>query len=178
MAPIRQIVPLAHSRLLDLLNYDPDTGIWTWRPKIDRWGRASKKGGKPAGTIVPRGYRYLCVDGILHRSGRLAWFYVTGEWPKGQVDHKNLEKADDRWSNLRLADPAQQSMNKGLQSNNKCGFKGVHFVSARKSPKRYRSGIYVKGRLVLLGYFDNPFDASFAYREAAKYYFGEYAREA
>ena len=90
---------LTHERLLSLLHYDPETGIWTW---LSNRGGTARKGSR-AGAIDTYGYRQIKVDCVGYLSARLAWFYVKGEWPAVEIDHENRVRADDRWSNLREA---------------------------------------------------------------------------
>lgn len=91
-----------------------------------------------------------------------------------QVDHINQNKSDNRWVNLRLASPAQQQINTGVQKNNKHG-KGVGW---RDSNKKWRADIYVDGKAKCLGHFDSKTEAQEAYEAGAKMYYGEYAPQA
>jgi hypothetical protein len=49
---------------------------------------------------------------------------MTGEWPKTQIDHINLDKADNRWCNLREATQSQNFANTRILASNGSGFKG------------------------------------------------------
>lgn len=95
---------LTQERLKHLLQYDPNTGIWTWNNPNPRSGRVS---GEVAGGPTLQGYWRLRVDCVSYRSARLAWFYMTGEWPVYEVDHINSDPSDDRWENLQSMDQAQ-----------------------------------------------------------------------
>jgi hypothetical protein len=136
------------------MDYDPDTGIFMWKrlwPGI--------KIGAAAGLITKRGYRNICVDRRSYRSGRLVWLYVYGSWPKGQIDHKNSIRHDDRLANLRDVTPSinKENMHKASY-NNKTGFLGV-----RRDRNRYRATIVVNGRCVHVGTFDTAEAAYSAY---------------
>ena len=89
---------LTHSRLLELLSYDRDTGIFT--------SNLVRQGGRPVGTemgsVRQDGYVILNVEGMKVRAARLAWFYVTGTWPDRAIAHKNGDRADCRFDNLLL----------------------------------------------------------------------------
>jgi hypothetical protein len=87
---------LDYTRLRELLNYAPSTGIFTWN--VSR-GRATA--GAQAGSEDYSGYVLIRVDKILYKAHRLAVLYMTGKWPECQVDHINGVEGDNRWSNLR-----------------------------------------------------------------------------
>ena len=72
---------------------------------------------------------------------RLARLYQTGWWPPAHIDHVNLDKADNRWSNLRAATRSLNGANRFRQANNSSGFKGVH---RRRRGKNY--GLISTGR--------------------------------
>lgn len=124
--------PLTQERLKELLNYDPETGIWKWR--VDRYAgeyhsvlKARK--GDVAGTPKRQGrwtYRKISVEGRSYRSGRLAYFYVTGNFPD-IIDNIDGDGTNDRWANLRPCTIAQNSRNTRLRSNNTSGIKGVRW---------------------------------------------------
>lgn len=93
-------------RLRTVLDYDPVTGVFTWTE-----AGSMKMHGKRAGTIRERGWRAIGIDGYVYRAGRLAWFYMTGEWPPVTIDHKNRIRDDDRFENLRCATHAENGRN-------------------------------------------------------------------
>jgi hypothetical protein len=68
--------------------------------------------GDPAGRITQQGRRQIRIASGFYYSSRLAWLYMTGEWPKDQIDHINRIKDDDRWENLREATQSQNSFNR------------------------------------------------------------------
>jgi hypothetical protein len=70
-------------------------------------------------------YIHIRVDGRIYRAHRLAWFYVTGEWPEGLVDHDDGNGLNNSWNNLRNATPLQNSYNRGKTKANTSGYKGV-----------------------------------------------------
>jgi hypothetical protein len=133
---------LSHERLKSLVEYDPQTGIFTRKA-------ASQKGliGATAGWIY-NGYLYLRVDKTIYKGHRLAWFYVYGEWPPGDIDHINGNRADNRVDNLRVVDDAINSKNQRLYKNNKSGVPGVKLKKATgvwevylgSSPRIYAGG--------------------------------------
>lgn len=92
-----------------LLHYDPLTGVWTW---VNPVLRSKMRRGDVAGSIDSNGRRKIRIESGYYYSARLAYLYITGEWPKEQMDHKNRIKDDDRWENLREATQSQNSYNR------------------------------------------------------------------
>lgn len=154
--------------LRELLHYNPETGVFTW--KVSRKGKASK--GVVAACFGVRGYRVLGVCGKRYPEHRVAWFYVHGSWPDGEVDHVNGIKSDNRISNLRVATRIENSRNVGLTSKNKTGVKNVYWHSGHK---KYRACIDVDRKEVHLGYFTNLRDAESVVAEARVKYHGDFA---
>lgn len=88
------------------------------------------------------------------------------------TDHQNLNKLDNRRSNLRAATRPQNGQNSQLTSRNTSGFKGVSFQKSRK----WRADIRCKGKSIFLGLFDTREEAYAAYCEASPKYHGEFGR--
>lgn len=164
-----------------LLDYDPADGVFTWKPKPGsaRYDRAWNKrfAGKVAGRSKPNanGYLELAIDGVLYYSHRLAWLYMTGEWPEDQIDHINLNKSDNRFENLREANAAKNGWNVGKRKRNTSGYKNV--VPYNNSGLFLASFVANKKRVVV-GLFETAEEAHKAYVEAAKLQLGEFARAA
>lgn len=129
---------------------------------------------RPAGTIGSTGYRLIKLFDRSYRIHRLIWLMQTGHWPTKQIDHKNLDKTDNRWKNLRLANNAQSQQNTKMQARNRTGFKGVHKQTTKSG--RYYALIGINGKNKYLGTFDTPLAAHLAYQKGAQKYFGEFAR--
>jgi len=153
--------PLTAERLRLLLDYDPATGILKWR-KNGR--RKNSHEGQPAGAINASGGLVVRVDYRMHHAARLAWLHYYGEWPKGFVDHRNRNRADNRIENLREATPGENSRNQGRARNNTSGFKGVNYV---KPTGKWRAVIRAHGKMHFLGGFVTKGEAAQAYRDAA-----------
>ena len=124
---------LAHSRLIEVLSYDKSTGIFTWiaAPHFAK----NYLVGQQAGTVNQFGYRVIRLDGHVIAAGRLAWFYVTGEWPKGQVDHEDRDRDNNRWKNLRDLTASQNQHNRG--------FTGVGWLNGKR---RWRVTMKLEGQ--------------------------------
>jgi hypothetical protein len=162
---------ITKERLRELLHYNPRTGIFKWRFS----SRLSKlrKRGAIAGKVGNDKYRRIWIDKQTYQANRLAWLYVYGQWPVKLLDHINNDRDDNRITNLREATDKESAQNRKVRSDNKTGFKGVHWHKERKV---YIARITVKGRQIFLGRFDDPEQAHFAYCRAAFKYYGDFAR--
>lgn len=160
---------LTIERLKEVVTYDPGTGIFTRNYGV----RGSAKGDF-VGSIRKRdGYVTISVDGKAYLAHRLAWFYMTGKWPKPYADHKNGNPTDNGWENIREATQTQQNANTGRRKDNSSGLRGISWC---RRPKGWRARICVNGVRTLLGIFADIDDAKWVYEAAAKKYFGEFAR--
>lgn len=161
--------------LRQLLRYEPDTGKLFWKERPE--GPAAWNGrfaGKEA-ISSPDGFGYLHgrVDYIPVRAHRVIFAMVYGYWPEAQVDHINGDRSDNRIENLRGATWSENQRNKGTQSNNKSGAKGVYWNAQRR---KWHAQIKVNGDTLYLGRFARLEDARMAYQQAAKDYHGDFAR--
>jgi len=154
--------------LRELFTYDPETGAWTRNTS-----RSQHQAGAVAGFFDERGYARIIIDGRRYRAHRLAWLYMTGEWPTEVADHKNGNKSDNRWDNLRAATHGQNRANSRPGANNICGVKGVYFD---KKHKRFKAQMRRGGKTVNLGWFSTAEAAGARYSEAANAAFGDFAR--
>lgn len=162
----------------ELLDYDPTTGVFRWRARPSDNGQPNQMrecfAGRLAGHLHGRtGYLTIKVDGHSHNAQRIAWLYMTGEWPSGPIDHINLNKSDNRFSNLRKATFVQSGQNRGRSSRNKSGVKGVVF---ELQTRKWKAHIRVNGRGVTLGRFATIDEAAAEYARASALYHGEFGR--
>lgn len=143
---------LTQKRLKEILNYDPETGIFIWIKALSN----RKQIGDIAGCVNGKGYIVIGINRKDYRSHRLAWLYMTGEWPKDEVDHKNHDKSDNRWQNLRAATHLENGRNQKMCTNNTSGVTGVYWF---ERIKKWRAYIYVDRKNKYLGFFDDFFEA-------------------
>lgn len=161
---------LTADELRRVLKYDPEAGTFTWLQHTSN--RTAP--GRAAGHVCKRyGYRLIGVGGVLYKANRLAWLYMTGEWPSNIVDHKNGVRDDDAWNNLRLATHGQNLANAKKPAHNSSGFKGVHY---HPQSGKWRARIAVNRRHKSLGLHSTPEAAHAAYCAAATEIHGEFAR--
>lgn len=159
---------LTLDRLKSLLSYDPETGEFS-RIKGVRGFQA----GSRVGTLhQASGYIYVGVDSKSYRAHRLAWFYMTGTWPK-EVDHINGNRNDNRFENLRECTRSQNNANGKRRADNNSGHKGVSWVGRNC---RWRAYIVKDGKQTHLGYFKDISNAISSRDEAMRNAFGEFAR--
>jgi hypothetical protein len=134
---------LTHDRLTKLLTYDPETGHFIWQ--ISKPGISYDK---QAGSLKPEGYIVITIDYSLYLAHRLAYFYMTKEWPAEEIDHINRNRADNRWCNLRPASHSENALNCSLRKDNMSGKAGVT-PSSQSSWKVHHKGKYL-GTFALL----------------------------
>ena len=163
---------LAVEYVRSAFTYDANSGDLFWKDRADQQPQWNGKfQGRRAGTINDRGYVIVAIGGRDYRAHRLAWAIVTGEWPLGEMDHVNLNKADNRWANLRLATHSQNNQNKRAQSNNTSGFKGVSFCRVTRS---WVARMKIGERYEVLGRSAAPEGARDLYQSAAAAQRGEF----
>lgn len=119
---------LTAERLRSVLTYDADTGVF----RRSVLNRTRYPVGKIAGTPHSSGYIAIGINGKSYKAHRLAWLYVFGEWPTGEIDHINCIKDDNRIANLRVSTRAQNMQNRvAARLDNKLGVLGVSKVGNR-----------------------------------------------
>ncbi len=161
--------PLTATECRKVLHYNPETGIFTRLISATN----SVKIGDVAGSRNSCQYIAITINGKKHQAHRLAWLYMTGEWPKHFIDHKDTCRSNNIWTNLREATHQQNKQNAPIRRDNKSGFKGVCWL---RPHKKWRARIKANGREIHLGYFNTREAAHAAYCEAAPKHHGEFAR--
>lgn len=159
---------LTQRELYEILFYDPSTGIFTWRV-----ARQNIRIGEVAGDFSGR-YVRIKLNQKSYAAHCLAFLYMTGKWPEDEVDHRDTDKHNNRWLNLRPATRLQNSHNASVMKGKKySALKGVTWAKGRR---KWQANIRVAGRLVHLGYFDSAKEAHGAYAKCAVKLRGEFAR--
>lgn len=160
---------LTHERLKELLSYDPKTGVLTWR--VRRGGKANA--GTPFGWIENNGYRRGFLDRKRYLAHDLIWLYVTGRWPKHEIDHRDRDMNNNRIENLRDVTHSHNALNAKTRYDSKTGVKGVH----QRKDGRYRAGCRIDGRQINCGTFGTLDEAKRARVAFMSERFGEFFRE-
>lgn len=146
----------------EMLLYDPETGIFTYKVGVGSAGV-----GDVAGTMHHSGYWDINVCGNVFRAHRLAWLYVYGAMPSSGIDHINGDRADNKISNLRQATQAENCQNVGTSKLNTSGVTGLHW---HKLVKKWMAYIHVDKRRIILGYFSDKDEAARVRAEAKMKY--------
>ena len=162
---------ITKERLDELLSYDPETGVFTWKVASSR----RVKPGDTTGCPDSGGYLLIRVDGRLRSAHRLAFIAMTGSPLSTNVDHINGDRADNRWCNLRMATSSQNSHNRRVGRYNTSGVPGVTW---NKRLQKWRAFIRSGGEATHLGLFVEFEDAVAARRAAEVKYFGEFSATA
>jgi hypothetical protein len=154
--------------LRKVLDYDPDTGILTWKERTkDMFSQGNRRhswNSRWAGQVAFRksdfGYMRGSVNGRKVLAHRVIWAMHHGEWPRGQIDHINGDRSDNRIENLREVDAAGNARNHPMHRNNTSGEVGVTWNALRKK-------WMVRAGKRFVGYFTDLEKAAEARRAAA-----------
>jgi hypothetical protein len=148
---------LDQKTLKEILNYNPDTGIFTWRVKPAR----NITAGDVAGTKKHYGYIEIGIHYKKHQAHRLAWMYVNGSMPKLQIDHINGATDDNRICNLRDVSSSTNSSNQ--QKHREGKLPGCTFL---QRTQKWQAQIKIDGYGKYLGCYKTQQEAHNAYLHA------------
>jgi hypothetical protein len=154
----------------EAMEYDPETGLFTW--SIDIWtARKAIKKGDRAGFVSQLGYMIIGWKGKTYPAHRIAWAWIHGD-SMNYIDHINGVRTDNRISNLRIASPSENCMNRKIPVHNTSGHKGVYLTGRQSKP--WMARIMVEGRRIYIGHFHTSEEAGEAYKQAAIKYHGDF----
>ena len=166
--PLPRPLP-SQSRLLELFSYDPKSGELRWR--VSQRGASV---GSLSGYVRSQGYRCVSVDGQQFLAQRLIWKLMTGCEPKAFIDHKDGDKDNNRWRNLREATKADNQQNCKKYATNTSSMKGVTWVP---NLQKWKAVINANNYRHYLGVFSTFSDAAHARELAAEQLHGAFARK-
>jgi len=162
--------------LKQLLHYDPDTGVFTWLERDVQWFKTKRAcsiwnaqfPNKEAGSYVKsKSNRNVYIAIVVRRKSylahRLAFLYMTGEWPIDQVDHDDGDGLNNKWVNLNNVDNATNGRNCRKNVNNTSGLMGVYLY---KRDDVWCSYITINYKTKYLGRYDDWFEAVCARKSA------------
>ena len=166
--------------LLSVFDYDGETGDLRWRSRplfhfktpnaCAMWN--ARYAGKLIRSADSDGYLRVRLDYRSFQAHRIIFKILHDKDPL-QIDHADLDKSNNRQSNLREADQHSNMWNMPAHADNKSGLKGVSFC---KSKNKYRALITHRGVNHFLGYTETAVEASELYKAAALRLHGEFAR--
>jgi hypothetical protein len=156
----------SQEELRRLFDYDPLTGELRWQRS-----QGSRLAGALAGRIRPDGYLIVGISRVYYLSHRLIWKMVLGSDPVAFVDHRDGNKLNNRWDNLRAATNGQNLQNSKLRRDNTSGVKGVHPYR-----NRWVATISAGHGQIILGRFISKQDAIAVRAKAEKTLHGQYAK--
>lgn len=160
-----------------LFRYVKKSGLLFRRePVLTHRGGVRHAVGSVSGSLHADGYIYIGINKRLYLAHRLAYLYVNGKWPDAEVDHKNGNRSDNRWVNLRDADTSQNRRNTLGQKSRIGPYPGVYEPARR--PGRFLAQIKCKGKVHYLGTFNSAELARDARVRAEKRMFGSFAGSA
>jgi hypothetical protein len=139
---------LTQKRLKELLHYNPNTGIFTW--KVSGICNENAKSGSVAGVSCGQGYICTTIYSTQYSHQRLAWLYVYGYLPENIIDHKDRIKHHNWINNLREVSRQCNGRNRGNPINNTSGIKGITWC---KSSNKWKVQIKVNKRIKYLGVY-------------------------
>lgn len=120
---------ISQAEFKELFHYDPETGIFS-HTKDKRCG--VKKGDRAGYLNKVLGYQYLNVKNNGYPAHRMAWYYMTGEWPEHVIDHIKGDRVDNRWENLRHVTHRANSSNRRSRKSSKYGVRNVHWSNCHE----------------------------------------------
>lgn len=154
---------LTVERLREVADYNPETGFFTWRCRSESTrGWNPGFAGKQVGGIArcgPRSYISIGIDNVRYRAHRLAWLYVHGKWPSGDIDHKDGNGLNNKLDNLRDVTRTLNLINGARYCTNSSGVSGVTWDAVRG---KWHAKIYCSYQQYFIGRFTNLADAEAA----------------
>lgn len=155
------------------LIYFPDSGIFVWKNNdvgSNQWN--SRCADKNAGSIDSQGYVQITIDGISYLAHRLAFLYMTGEWPTILIDHEDTNRSNNAWDNIRQANHSQNGSNSKLSARNTSGYKGVTPFKGK-----FTARVGINRQQHYLGIFDTAELANDAVVDKRKELHGEFSHD-
>lgn len=148
------LTDLSQKVLWEHLSYSKSTGLFVRLTGTNI--------GQVAGSRNPNNSNIqIRVLGKLYLAHRLAWLYVNGVWPEDEIDHRDGDRSNNRWRNLRAATHAENHQNEKRRTDNTSGCTGVNPLG-----RKWLVRIQLKKERHLVGIFDNLEEAIAARVEA------------
>lgn len=167
---------LTQKYLRECFDYRDGELHWKMRPRrhfisthrMNNWN--SQHAGCRAGWFhKPTCRHHVAINTAIYKEHVLIWVWHHANWPKHDLDHIDMNKTNNRITNLREATRSQNFANKLKQANNTSGYKGVCWSKAAGKWQVRVGKEYV-------GLFETVEEGSAAYLRRATERFGEFAR--
>lgn len=153
------------AELRRLFKYEPDTGNFV---RLVAMGRKAETGAI-AGSKALRGNWRISIRKHQYAAHRLAWLYITGEWPKDEIDHIDGNPLNNRFANLREANSGENKQNRRVaRKDNSHGFIGVYLHGKSRGSALWRARIQLEGKQRHIGVFGSAEAAHAAYLDAKR----------
>lgn len=146
------------------LHYNPESGQFTWINPTAKW----MEPGEMAGSVGHQGYVKIKFYGTEHSASRLANLYMTGRWPKEEMDHIDRNTSNNRWANLREASRAQNVRNRVLRNR-------TEHIGVGRSGEKYIARVTSNGVRKYLGTYTTALEAELAVSSARRVAHGEFS---
>lgn len=167
------------STLLAVFDYESNTGLLRWKPRLPVTGGDkifnARWAGKVAGGEHESGYLIVNFRGKMYQQHRIVWKIISGQDPSEWIDHKDQDQKNNKWDNLRDVSHNRNMWNSKLFHNNTSGFRGVSFIATHQ---KWRAAISVEGKKRHIGYFDTAEEAHRAFSAESVKYRDEFAKVA
>ena len=153
----------------ELLDYDPETGLFTWKERPLKYFRTEgyqrrwndRYVGQPAFTTkTTGGYLQGYIFDKKWFAHRVAWLITHGDWPTHEIDHRDRDPSNNKLKNLRDVFASVNVINRGMNKNNTTGVVGVY-----RKRKKYMASIYRNGATHRTGPFETLQEAANARKE-------------
>ena len=160
-----EVIMITQKQVKELFNYDPETGILTWRIKPANRVKIDNV----VGCLDNKGYRRTTIDGKVYLNHRISYLHYHGYLPQF-IDHK--KGMSNKINNLRKCTSQQNNQNSKLCRRNTSGVKGV---SWHKSSEKWVAHLSINGKDQYLGCYDDIKEAESVVKAAREKHHGEFA---
>ena len=150
---------LTADEVRSMYDYDPLSGLLT-----RRFGSGGRKAGSVVGNVGADGRVQMYVNGRNYKAHRVIWLYVTGEWPRHDVDHIDGNPSNNRWNNLRDVPHHVNLQNRRTHTKHN----QLRVIGVTPNKGRFGAQIKLNGKRIWLGTFDTPEEASAVYLESKR----------